>query len=599
MIKQRGSRHFRRQSALSAACAVEALETRRLLASTIEGLVFHDYNRNGVYNPGQNEVPAQNYRVFLDTNGNDQFDEGIDPFVFTDANGRYAFGGLDPNTTYRVVVDHRDVEITSTAREQDVQTGPDGSTVEADDFGIQRSRINGRVFVDLNGNGEYDLGEGLGPVRVFIDMNDNGILDEGDEVTWTTSTFLGDGVTPNPNAGNYIFNHVDGGQHKIYVWPAHYQSVDGDNPQVVTVNNGALLAGVNFILENKSAIGGIVFNDVNGNGTRDPGEQLIANARVYLDVNKNGQFDIGEPSALSTADGSTGINYVIERIEPGNYTVRVDLPDGYASSNPGFRDVTVTAGMETTSTSFGLVASASGPAVPNDFNGDGKSDIIVTQNNVSTVWFMDGVNRLGTASLPNFGAGFALAGYGDFDGDGKPDLLVHNAATGAAKIILLNGTSLKGTVNLPSANTAWKPVGVGDFNNDGHLDIVWRNQVTGQNTTWRMNGTTVSQFKALPSAGNLNWTIAGIGDFNNDGFEDIVWRNKADGRNTTWLLGPGNALTFKALPSTGDQNWQVAAISKFNNDDRPDILWIHAQTGNNIVWLLNASGQPTFSKVVI
>src|SRR5690606_8910948 len=265
------------------------------------------------------------------------------------------------------------------------------------------------------------------------------------------------------------------------------------------------------------------------------------------------------PSSLSDANGV----YHIDAVAPGTHTVRVVLPVGITSSTPASREVSVVEGQETVFTNFGLVGTPPVPVVPNDFNGDGKRDIIITQNGVSTVWYMNGTTRTGTAALPNFGAGFTLAAYGDFDGDDKPDLLVHNAATGVPKIITLNGVAQKGQVVLPASNTQWKPVGAGDFDGDGDLDIVWRNQTTGQNTTWRMNGTALASFKALPSTADNNWFIAGVGDFDGDGDEDLVWRHSGNGRNTAWLLDNNPVPAFKALPSTANQAWQPVAITAF------------------------------------
>lgn len=601
MTKHRGiQRNFRRHAAISAACAVESLEARRLLDATITATVFHDLNGNGVFNPGAGETPAEFYRVYIDVNENGQFDNGIDTDFFTDENGQVIIGGLDPNTSYEIGVSPRDVEGVSTDEVVTVLTGADDSVVAAPAFGIERSNIRGRVFVDENDNGTYDAGEGRGAIRVFLDLNDNGEFDEGiDQQTWTSPTLVNG--NPNPNAGNYAFNYIDAGDYNVYVFPAHYQEVIGDNPIEINLGIASTVTGQNFGLRDLSAIGGVVYHDANGNGVRDGGEQLLDNVRVYADLNDNGQFDGGEPSALSMSTLTPqGMNYFIPAIDPGTYTIRVVLPDGYDSTNPASRQVTVGAGEETFVTSFGVVPEGGQglPGIANDFNGDGKEDIIVTQNGVSTVWYMDGLNRIGTAALPNLGAGFSLAAYADFDGDDKPDLLAYNAATGASKIITLNGVAQKGVVDLPVVNTNWKPVGAGDFNGDGHPDIVWRNATTGQNTTWRMNGTTLDSFKALPSTADLNWFVAGVGDFNNDGNQDIVWRHSVNGRNTAWLMTGAAVPTFKALPSTADQNWRPVAIAKFNNDDIPDVLWIHSQTDANIVWLMTA-GQPNFSKVVL
>src|SRR5207244_3094478 len=44
------------------------------------------------------------------------------------------------------------------------------------------------------------------------------------------------------------------------------------------------------------SISGTVFNDTDGDGTRDTGEAALSKWKVFLDTNKNGSLDSGEPS---------------------------------------------------------------------------------------------------------------------------------------------------------------------------------------------------------------------------------------------------------------------------------------------------------------
>ncbi|MCC6239485.1 MAG: VCBS repeat-containing protein, partial [Phycisphaerales bacterium] len=583
MATQRGQRNFRSKAG---SFHTEALEGRRMLDATITAHVFHDYNGNGVFNPGapDNEVGASNYRVYIDVNDNGQYDAGVDTQFFTDSDGDVTIGGLTANTQYKIAVAPRDDEGTTTAAVKTVTTGADNSTTNAGDYGIGRGRITGRVWVDANGNGSYNAGEGTGSVRVYLDLNENGELDDTDVQTWTAPTYMPDGITPNPNAGNYRFNYLLADDYDVRVFPSHFQQAITANPISISLGIQQNSTDNDFGLTDKAAIGGVVYNDTNGDGTQQGGETGINNARVYLDQNSNGVYNVGEPTALANSSGV----YVITAVNPGTYTVRVVLPDGYISANPASRQVAVAAGQETTASSFGLVSAPVEPVTPNDFNGDDKSDIIVTDGGVSTIWYMDGTTRLGTAALPSLGAGYALAAYGDFNGDGKPDLLAYNASTGSPKIITLNGISPTSQFVLPSANTQWKPVGAGDFDGDGHTDIAWRNQTTGQNTTWLMHGTGLANFKALPSTADNNWYIAGVADYNNDGKDDLVWRHSGNGRNTTWLLNGTSTPTFKALPSTADQNWRPVAISAFNGDNIPDILWLNNVTHDNSIWFMTA-----------
>lgn len=54
-------------------------------------------------------------------------------------------------------------------------------------------------------------------------------------------------------------------------------------------------------------IQGVAFEDADGDGVRDPGENAIAGLRVYVDANNNGSFDADELSATSDANGAYSI----------------------------------------------------------------------------------------------------------------------------------------------------------------------------------------------------------------------------------------------------------------------------------------------------
>ena len=51
-------------------------------------------------------------------------------------------------------------------------------------------------------------------------------------------------------------------------------------------------------------IEGSHFDDLNGNGLRDPGEPGLPGIATFLDLNGNGRLDPGEPSTVSDASGN-------------------------------------------------------------------------------------------------------------------------------------------------------------------------------------------------------------------------------------------------------------------------------------------------------
>src|SRR5262245_45532026 len=68
------------------------------------------------------------------------------------------------------------------------------------------------------------------------------------------------------------------------------------------------------------SISGMVFNDIDQNGTFDPatGETPLAGQTIYIDQNHNGRLDpSAEPSTVSGADGT----YSFSNLQPGQFSV--------------------------------------------------------------------------------------------------------------------------------------------------------------------------------------------------------------------------------------------------------------------------------------
>jgi SdrD B-like domain len=74
-----------------------------------------------------------------------------------------------------------------------------------------------------------------------------------------------------------------------------------------------------------ATIGGLKWNDINGNGVRDADEPGLPGVTVYLDLNDNAQLDEGEPTTLTGADGK----YLFTGVPPASYVVREIVPAGF------------------------------------------------------------------------------------------------------------------------------------------------------------------------------------------------------------------------------------------------------------------------------
>ena len=167
----------------------------------------------------------------------------------------------------------------------------------------------------------------------------------------------------------------------------------------------------------------------------------------------------------------------------------------------------------------------------------------------------------------------------DFNGDGRSDILWRNDANGANALWLAARASAQQPV-ASVGDTAWKVVGTGDFNGDGRADILWRNLATGVNVIWRSGDASMAQ--PVTAVVDLGWEVAGVGDFDEDGYDDILWRDTSSGGNAIWRSG--DSATQLQLRSVANTDWRVAAVGDFDADGRADILWRQSATGANALW---------------
>ena len=167
----------------------------------------------------------------------------------------------------------------------------------------------------------------------------------------------------------------------------------------------------------------------------------------------------------------------------------------------------------------------------------------------------------------------------DFNGDGRSDILWRHAGNGRNALWLAGNSATQQTVASVLDN-AWRIVGSGDFNSDGRADIVWRHRVSGRNLIWH-GGNSAALVELVAVPGNA-WQIAGVGDFDGDGIDDLLWRHTSTGGNRIWLSG--NSATRKPIIDVSSADWQVAGVGDFDADGRSDILWRHAVNGQNVIW---------------
>jgi hypothetical protein len=343
--------------------SVERLDPRVLLTGDVFVTVLHDANGNGLKDP--EEPPLTGWTVFVDYD-RDGILDASEPSGLTDIDGETLITGVPQGTwDVRQVLEPGWTPATNFDVVDRVGVDDNETTdVLFMNVAAANGSVEGTVWQDINGDGIRQAEDtGLPGWIVFVDDNGNKALDAGELSDVTDAT------------GAYALLDIATGQHKVreIVEPGWDTTLGQDAGVTVDIAPATttIVDFGNFSTAARGSISGTVFNDVNADGVRAPGDAGMEGWTVFLDTNGNSAQDSGEPTSLTDGLGFYSFPSLIE----GPYRVAEILQSGWNIS-PGYavlQTVTVV-GDNNTAVNFGnwtpTLGSISG-RVWNDLNGDG------------------------------------------------------------------------------------------------------------------------------------------------------------------------------------------------------------------------------------
>ena len=372
--------------------------------NTFTGAVYNDLNRNGSRDRGEPGVAG--VKVKLDS-GNE---------INTDGEGNYQFSALTDNNYIASIELPSGFTLVGPNPLNSVALAG-GNTAANNDFAIfSKASIIGTVYNDIDGNKRRDADDEPGIKGVTVKL-----LNRSGATIATTTTIDG---------GFYSFRQLNGGFYYVeQVDDSAYSSVS-DNLVEVNLLSGRQVEK-DFADMLKGTISGRVFDDANGNGIQDTGEDPLVG--VSISITEQGDQN---PLESKTTDDLGAYSFSVAANK--SYIVKESDPTGFNSITSNERTTSVGVGGAAVANFADIKQSVISGVAFEDLNGNkvqdieelGLSGIEITLNNGSPIKTGPG----GRYQFNNVAAGiYDIA-------SAKPNNFVH-ASDNSQKVTILQGQS--------------------------------------------------------------------------------------------------------------------------------------------------------------
>ncbi|MBI5217056.1 MAG: hypothetical protein HY960_14975, partial [Ignavibacteriae bacterium] len=305
---------------------------------TISGMKFNDMDGDGMKDAEDTGISG--WKIYI---GGSRVDSTV-----TDSNGNYSFVNLaQGNYTITEEVQSGWLLTAPAGGMYSETITTSGTDLTEKNFGnFEKVSISGMKFNDMDGDGTKDEGDsGLSGWRIYL----NG-----------SAT---DSATTDAN-GNYSLTNLGPGTYTLSEGVQAGWVQTTANPSAITTSSGTDVSGQNFGNFEKVSIGGMKFNDMDGDGTKDAEDTGLSGWKIYLSGSAT-------DSATTDANGS----YTFVELGPGTYSLSEGVQAGWMQTTTNPSAITTASGTDVTEKNFGNFEQVSISGMKfNDMDGDGMKD---------------------------------------------------------------------------------------------------------------------------------------------------------------------------------------------------------------------------------